>query len=145
MYTYLNWVTGNKANHNKSVKWLENCWRNLRHELSPYGYIILLEGLTFLSWLIALTMWRRISLHPRNLSSGDKATCNGCICDGFSNVSNAAWDSNVGVDAAHWRWGRILDGGLITENHKTSSKCTLEPSLTGISISLFKLYHRKKE
>lgn len=71
----------------------------------------------FSALLITRTMWRRISLHPKNLSRGARATCSGSCCSwvGFRSVSNASWDSNVGVEAAHWRWGSVRDGGLITE------------------------------
>lgn len=64
------------------------------------------------------TICLRMSLHPRNLSNGDKATCIVCICDGFKRVSKAVCDRRVGVDAAHWRCGKILEGGLITEKKK---------------------------
>ena len=61
-----------------------------------------------------------MKLHPRNLSSGDKGTWMGSCCRalGLRRLSNASWDSNVGMAAAQALCGRILDGGLITGKYQ---------------------------
>ena len=73
--------------------------------------------LTCFSMVIILSRCLLIKLQPRNLSRGDKGiyklSC--CSMQGLRRVSNASWDSRVGMAAAQARWGRILDGGLITE------------------------------
>ena len=72
---------------------------------------------TCFSSVIILSKCLLMKLHPRNLSRGDRGMYSCCSILGFRRVSNASWERSVGMAAAQARWGRILDGGLITTNN----------------------------
>lgn len=65
-------------------------------------------------------MCLRKNTDPRNLSKGQQGTLGAIPGEPdtglwVSNLVKASCDKRVGIDAAQERWGKILDGGLITE------------------------------
>ena len=109
---------------------------------APYNFnseTPIYKKLTCFSVVIILKICLRMKLHPRNLSNGDKGTWMGSCCRplGFKRLSNASWDKRVGMAAAQALWGRILDGGLITENkHINFENVTLDKRRYEVNIFL---------